>query len=556
MSRFLIVFLLCFSYPGFASPQIITEITGFFRSIFNGTTSHQTEKDNNSDFVFKQRELFKALYDQALIFKNAGKIDEAISTMTQAVEIKEAQNSSRLYINAVNELALLHKEKGNQEEAVRYFKIALDYRSRKAAYELALIHTENKEWEQAEGLFKTARNYGYWNETITYALAKMYKKAGKRDQAKESIRPLLGTVSYGKEAEFFLNKIQAEDGDVNAQMEVAGIYLRTGGEYEEQGKVCPYFEGEDYKERAWYWMKKAAEKSIQAKYNVALMYKKIGDIDETIKWMKRAAQEESFHSDEHLRIIAQYDLAFIYEERGQLEDAIYWMTKAAEQGFISAQKNLAEMHAKKGDLPEAIHWMTKAASNKNDGPIKGGENLYELSNSHRLALLHKAHGDRIQAIDWMEKAAARRGTESAVLARIELAKMYEEDGNRQKAIEKLEEAKEFYCPVKGYHLLAKYELALLLEKEGNRKQAVEYMTQVAKFGQAGYLFYSGHDYYLAARRQLIRMHHENKEEIQATFWKERTEPYNDLSVDTDPAMSFAIKFLPDSCHIALAGAGD
>ena len=563
MSRFLIVILLCFSYPVFASPQIVTAITSFFGSVLNGTTSHQTEGDNNSDFVFRQRELFKTLYDQALIFKNAGKIDEAISTMTQAVEIKEAQNSSRLYINAVNELALLHKEKGNQEEAVRYFKIALNYRSNKAAYELALIHTENEEWDQAEKLFKTAINYGYGYDA-TYELAKMYKESGQREQAIESIRPLLSTLSHNHEAEFFLKKIQAENGDVDAQIALANLYLIRGREYEEIGKTCPYFdEGEDYKERALYWMTKAAEKSINAKRNVAVIYKDRGDIEEAIKWMTKAAQEESFHpnpgSDEHFDTIAQYDLAFIYEERGNLEEAIHWMTKAAKQGFISAQEKLAEMHAKKGDLPEAIHWMTKVTSNKNDGSIRAfgrEKNYFELSDFHKLALLHEANGDSTQAIHWMEKAAVRRGTESAVLAKIELAKMYEEDGNRQAAIQKLEEAKEFYCPTKGYHLLAKYELALLLEKEGDRKQAVEYMTQVAKFGRSSYQSYSDYNYYLAARKQLIRMHSEENEEMQTAYWKERTEPYNNLSVDTDPAMSFAIKFLPDSCHIALAGAGD
>ena len=235
------------------------------------------------------------------------------------------------------------------------------------------------------------------------------------------------------------------------------------------------------------------------------------------------------------------------------------MTKAAEQGFISAQEKLAEMHAKKEALTEAIYWMTKAVHNENDGPIRDfsrEEDYYNLSNFHKGALLHKTNGDRTQAIHWMEKAAIRRGTESAVLAKIELAKMYEKDGNRQKAIQKLEDAKEFYCPVKGYHLLAKYELALLLEKKGGRKRAVEYMTQVAKFGRSSYQSYSDYNYYLAARRQLVRMHTEKKEEEQTAYWKERTELYNDLMVNTDPAAEHATRFLPDPCHIAMAGTGD
>ena len=268
-------------------------------------------RDEDSDFDPMWNQKFRTLYDQALMSKRLEDRSKAINLMMQAIEVKEAQDFPRLYRQAVQELALMYKEKGNLEEAVRYFQIALDYGSGQAAYELALIHKGNEEWEKAEELFKTAISYGYEQNSI-YVLARMYKETGRREQAVEWIHRMLNTVSHKQEAEFFLTKIQAEGGDVDAQIALANLYLIRGGEYEEQGEICPYFdEGEDYNEQALYWMTKAAEKSINAKHNVALMHKRMGNIDETIKWMKKAAREGSSHSnpgDEHFRIIAQYEL--------------------------------------------------------------------------------------------------------------------------------------------------------------------------------------------------------------------------------------------------------
>ena len=588
MNRLLFLFLLCFSLPGFASLNIIDRAKGLLNSVFKGTTASHTKittENGNAVSEFytvtepEERRLIE-LYNQALAAKKAGNWKEAISLMTQVTEIKfqlptythdprRRLEISGIYRKANYELGLMHKERGNPAEAERYFKTAYQqHASGRAAYELAMIYKKNREWRNAEGLFKAAMIFGYRAQNpAIYELAKMYKEIGKRDQAVKRFHELSNIKGdrneaefFRRGAEFFLAKIQAEDGDVEAQITLSSLYFIRGLEYENRGEICPYFEGEDYRKEELYWIIKAAEKSIDAKHSVALTYYHRGDIDEAIKWMKRVITEgphpDSREEDNFKITLAHFDLALIYKERENSAEAIYWMTKAAERNFILAQERLAEMHAKKGDLTKAIHWMTRAALNKSHRPITPFNREEDnLSIPHKLALLHKANGDKKQAIHWMKKAT-KKGTEPAVLAKIELAKMYEEDGNKQKAIQTLEEAMKFHCPIKGYHLLAKYELALLLEKEGDRKQAVEYMIQVENSNR---FFLLDHDssYSLAARRQLVRMHSEQREEVQTAYWQERTEPYTDLSVDTNPVARLTMKFLPeDLCHLAMTGGGD
>ncbi|MFA6527367.1 MAG: tetratricopeptide repeat protein [Candidatus Babeliales bacterium] len=150
----------------------------------------------------------------------------------------------------------------------------------------------------------------------------------------------------------------AEQGDVEAQLNLGLRYERGNGIGQDWGKAA-------------YWYEVAAQKSLaEAEGRLGMCYEAGNgvekDISKAIYWYTKAA-EQNFAQ-------AQFLLGVCYEKvQGvdqNLQQAVVWYTKAAEQsgkneGIICAQYNLGrcyEFGKGVGENPEqAMYWYTKAA---------------------------------------------------------------------------------------------------------------------------------------------------------------------------------------------------
>jgi TPR repeat protein len=148
-------------------------------------------------------------------------------------------------------------------------------------------------------------------------------------------------------------RLRAEQGDANAQHELAGMYY--------QGKGVP----QDYAE-AVVWDRKAADQgNPKAQYGLGFMYHQgkglAQNYNEAVSWWRKAA-EQGYAK-------AQYALGNEYCEGNNVPrnytEGAGWYHKAADQGYADAQYTLGYMYYEGKEVPqddsEAVAWYRKAA---------------------------------------------------------------------------------------------------------------------------------------------------------------------------------------------------
>lgn len=143
--------------------------------------------------------------------------------------------------------------------------------------------------------------------------------------------------------------------------------------------------------------------NVEAFYCAGAIYESIiGDIKESVKWYKSAA--EAGYSK------AQNNLGCMYENGEGVEcdysKAIYWFEKAAQNGNRNAQHNLAYFYYQgKGtrkDYIKAVEWYTKAANQGHPGSQNNLGIMYEyglgvekdLKEAARWYLLSSKNGNK------------------------------------------------------------------------------------------------------------------------------------------------------------------
>lgn len=148
-------------------------------------------------------------------------------------------------------------------------------------------------------------------------------------------------------------RVRAEQGDANAQYDLASKYYR--------GKGVP----QDYGE-AFDWYRKAADQgNAKAQYGLARLYYQGNgvpqDYTKSIDWCRKAADQGYAK--------AQYALGYTYlvgkEVPQDSTEAVRWYRKAAGQGYAEAQSALGYMYSQGNGVPqdytEAVRWYRKAA---------------------------------------------------------------------------------------------------------------------------------------------------------------------------------------------------
>ncbi|HLM82396.1 MAG TPA: tetratricopeptide repeat protein [Terriglobales bacterium] len=184
-------------------------------------------------------------------------------------------------------------------------------------------------------------------------------------------------------------RLRAEQGDANAQHELAGMFYR--------GKGVP----QDYAE-AVVWDRKAADQgNPKAQYGLGFMYD-VGkgvpqDYNEAVSWFRKAAQQgyaraqyalgNEYYAGKNVPLNyteaagwyhkaadqsyaeAQYALGYMYYEGREVpqddSEAAAWYRKAADQGYARAQSALGYMYFQgrgvQRNYAEAARWYRKAA---------------------------------------------------------------------------------------------------------------------------------------------------------------------------------------------------
>ncbi len=185
--------------------------------------------------------------------------------------------------------------------------------------------------------------------------------------------------------------VKAQKGDVDAQLQLAGIYY--------YGKGVDI----DYK-KAFYWSNKVAEQNnVAAFFNVGKMYL-LGEgtqknTEKGLYWLKKGAERGDYLAQLMLGDIyydglggvkidkkrgvfwfeiaseqffekgvseIQLKLSFIYDTDKDVLDedkAIYWLKKSAENGNAKAQFYLALMYFEIEDYKKGEFWLRKACNN-------------------------------------------------------------------------------------------------------------------------------------------------------------------------------------------------
>jgi len=148
-------------------------------------------------------------------------------------------------------------------------------------------------------------------------------------------------------------RLRAEQGDTNAQNDLAGRYY--------QGKGVP----QDYAEAVAWYRKAADQGNREAEYGLGFMYREgkgvPRDPTQAINWCRRAADQGYAR--------AQYALGNVYHDGWQVSQdyatAAAWYRKAAEQGYAEAQYTLGYTYYEGKGVPqdssEAVAWYRKAA---------------------------------------------------------------------------------------------------------------------------------------------------------------------------------------------------
>lgn len=174
------------------------------------------------------------------------------------------------------------------------------------------------------------------------------------------------------------------------------------------------YQSRKYEEAAPYLRSAAENGHEEAMYLLGLLYwKGFGvpkDIDEAMKWLKRASSNGSYYAREELKKIEktglpqvdEYKMGYDAYMQKKFTESVNWFTKSAAKGNIEAMFGLGLIYQNGGgtEIPvnekEAAGWYTKAADK---GHIKAMNNLGELY------FTKEGMHDYKLALEWLTKAA-------------------------------------------------------------------------------------------------------------------------------------------------------
>lgn len=194
-------------------------------------------------------------------------------------------------------------------------------------------------------------------------------------------------------------RVRAEQGDANAQSELARLYYH--------GKGVP----QDYSATISLYRKAADQGNPKAQYGLAFLYQQgkgvPQDYPQALDWCRKAATQGFAQ--------AQYALGYTYyagkEVPQDYTEAASWYLRAADQGYAEAQTDLGYMYSQGKGVPqddtEAARWYRKAADQ--------GYPRAQASLGYAYSEGKGVPRDYAQSARWYRKAA-KHGDEYALRA--------------------------------------------------------------------------------------------------------------------------------------------
>jgi len=255
---------------------------------------------------------------------------------------------------------------------------------------------------KVEPEYISTKNGGSWNTVQSETYKNVEEKVSEliKKTNTESDSSALKSDPYAEDLEnkkdAFWYEMKAEEGDANAQYNLAHFYSNGRGV------------DQDF-EKAVFWYEKAAKQNYaKAQNNLGSCYS-VGqgvpqNHEKALYWYEKAAKQGMAE--------AQYNLGvYYYNGKGIEQDyklAAYWHQKASDQGLAKAQNNLGTCyfkgHGVVKDLKQAINWFEKAA---NQGYADSQFNLGQVYNTEGSVIK-----DEKQAFKWY-KCAAEQGNAEA-----------------------------------------------------------------------------------------------------------------------------------------------
>ena len=252
-------------------------------------------------------------------------LNAALSWWQQAAEKGYAASQAKL--------ALYYKDQGDYSQAMSWAKKAAEQNN-----------------SNGEQLLGTIYNRGY-GVAPDYAEAfKWYKRAAEHGNARaQSDVAVCYANGEGVEKDeqqmFYWYSKSAEQGDSVGLRGMYLCYANGEGVTKDQSMALEY-------------LKRAAESGeVNCQHDLGNYYNAIGDIDNTILWFTKAAEQGFARS--------QNELGLFYingtKVAKDMIKATYWFEKAASQGHPGAQNNLGTIYAMRRDYAEAIEMWKQAA---------------------------------------------------------------------------------------------------------------------------------------------------------------------------------------------------
>lgn len=154
---------------------------------FNIATFHHRNKDYFTalEYYEKAQKLdpgnARIHNNRALIYKEMGRLQDAIGELLQAVRLDPA------YVKAYNNLGLLYYQFGDGMRAIRNFEKAteIDPRNVESMNNLAILYKQQRQFRRAEMLYRKMINLDPRQPEGHYNLALLYEQTGRLDKAIE-----------------------------------------------------------------------------------------------------------------------------------------------------------------------------------------------------------------------------------------------------------------------------------------------------------------------------------------------------------------------------------
>jgi len=242
--------------------------------------------------------------DQLLSVASAAYVAGEVDIATGAIRTLADTGDLR----AIHNMGVIHWQRGDMEEAARWWLRAADAGHAGAMVNVGLLRERQGHLGDAEQWYRRAAEAG---ETAAMGnLGVLLKEQGKVEEAEEWYRR------------------GADLGDAFA-MHNLGLLLYGRAQVEEAER----------------WWRRAAEddKFVPSMHSLAVLLHRQGSVAEAERWWRRAA--EAGHLD------AMDGLGFLLAEQGQSDEAEQWLRRAADAGHQTAANNLDMLrrHRAEGD---------------------------------------------------------------------------------------------------------------------------------------------------------------------------------------------------------------